>query len=176
MRNCRPGAIRPGRKTDSRSPDELMTDKSLFAEMTWPEVRKAVGERRVVLIPIGAIEQHGRHLPVDTDNVFAEEICGRAAERAPDAILSVPPIHYGFNDHNMDFPGTISVKMQHFIDYCFDVAASLAHQGFRRIILVNAHGSNGRSVSSWRAGSPSRRTHSALVSITGNWPGKRSSG
>ena len=55
----------------------------------------------------------------------------------------MPTIHYGFNDHNMDFPGTISVKMQHFIDYCFDVAASLAHQGFRRIVLVNAHGSNG---------------------------------
>lgn len=120
-----------------------MTSKTLFAQMTWPEVNEAVRQRRVVLLPIAAIEQHGPHLPVDTDNVLATEICERAAARAPDSIVTMPTIHYGFNDHNMDFPGTISVKMQHFIDYCFDVAESIAHQGFRRIVLLNAHGSNG---------------------------------
>lgn len=120
-----------------------MTTKHLFAEMTWPETNEAVRQKRVVLIPIAAIEQHGPHLPVDTDNVIAAEICDTAAERASDILVSMPPIHYGFNDHNMDFPGTISVKMQHFVDYCYDVAASLVYQGFRRIILVNAHGSNG---------------------------------
>jgi creatinine amidohydrolase len=117
--------------------------KHRFATMTWEEVNEAVAERRVVLIPVGAIEQHGPHLPVDVDNLLAVSICDRAAERAPDVLVSMPPIHYGFNDHNMDFPGTISIKMQHFIDYCFDVGASLAHQGFLRILLVNAHGSNG---------------------------------
>lgn len=117
--------------------------KAHYASMTWPEVKIAAAEGRVVLIPIGAIEQHGHHLPVDTDNVFAEEICRRVAENSPEKIVSMPPIHYGFNDHNMDFPGTISVKMQNFMNYCFDVAHSLSHQGFRRIILVNAHGSNG---------------------------------
>lgn len=120
-----------------------MTTKHLFAQMTWPEVNEAVLQRRVALLPIAAIEQHGPHLPVDTDNVFAAEICERAAAKDADSIVALPTIHYGFNDHNMDFPGTISVKMQHFIDYCFDVAASLAYQGFKRIILVNAHGSNG---------------------------------
>ena len=116
--------------------------KHLFSTLTWPEVNEAVHSGRVVLLPVGAIEQHGRHLPVDVDNVIAAAVCERAATRAPDVLVSMPPIHYGFNDHNMDFPGTISVKMQHFIDYCFDVVASLAHQGFRRILLVNGHGSN----------------------------------
>jgi creatinine amidohydrolase len=120
-----------------------MTSEYRFARMTWPEVNEAVRQRRVVLLPVAAIEQHGPHLPVDTDNVFATEICERAAQRAADVLLTMPTIHYGFNDHNMEFPGTISVKMQHFMDYCYDVAASLVHQGFRRIILVNAHGSNG---------------------------------
>jgi creatinine amidohydrolase len=119
-----------------------MAEKYLFSQMTWPEVNDAVVQRRVAVLPIAAIEQHGPHLPVDTDNVFASEICERAASRAVDTIVTMPTIHYGFNDHNMDFPGTISVKMQHFIDYCYDVAASLAYQGFKRIILVNAHGSN----------------------------------
>ncbi len=120
-----------------------MTTKHLFATMTWPEVNEAVKQRRVVLIPVGAIEQHGHHLPVDVDNVIATNICEQAAERAPDALVSMPPIHYGFNDHNMDFPGTISISMNNFINYCFDLGASLAHQGFQRIILINAHGSNG---------------------------------
>lgn len=111
--------------------------------MTWQEVNEAIAARRVAVIPIGAIEQHGPHLPVDTDNLFVVSICERAAERAPDAIVSLPPIHYGFNDHNMDFPGTISIKMQHFIDYVFDLCSSLAYHGFRRILLVNGHGSNG---------------------------------
>jgi creatinine amidohydrolase len=119
-----------------------VTDKHLFAQMTWPEVNEAVRQRRVVVLPIAAIEQHGPHLPVDTDNVLASTICETAASRAADAMVAMPAIHYGFNDHNMEFPGTISVKMQHFVDYCFDVAASLAYQGFRRIVLVNAHGSN----------------------------------
>ncbi len=119
-----------------------MTDKHRFADMTWPEVNEAVAQGRVVLIPIGAIEQHGPHLPIDTDNLFATHLCDETARRAPTLAMSVPIIHYGYNDHNMDFPGTISIKMQHFIDYCADVGASLAHQGFRRILYVNAHGSN----------------------------------
>jgi creatinine amidohydrolase len=120
-----------------------MTDKHLFADMTWHEVNEAIGQKRVVLIPVGAIEQHGPHLPVDTDNLFTTHICDEVARRAADRVISMPPIHYGFNDHNMDFPGTISIRMQHFIDYCCDVGLSLAYHGFRRIIYVNAHGSNG---------------------------------
>ena len=120
-----------------------MTDKHLFASMTWPEVNEAIRERRVALIPVGAIEQHGPHLPVDTDNLFATHICDEVARRSNGLAVSLPPVHYGYNDHNMDFPGTVSIKMQHFIDYCADVGASLAYHGFRRILYVNAHGSNG---------------------------------
>jgi creatinine amidohydrolase len=116
--------------------------KHLYREMTWPEVNEAVAQRRVVLIPVGAIEQHGPHLPIDVDNSFVEYICDEAARRAPEMILSAPPVHYGYNAHNMDFPGTIDIKMQHFIDYCCDLGESLAHQGFRRVLYVNGHGSN----------------------------------
>lgn len=119
-----------------------MMRKHLYREMTWPEVNEAVAQRRVVLVPVGAIEQHGPHLPIDVDNSFVEYICDETARRAPDAIVSVPPIHYGYNAHNMDFPGTIDIKMQHFIDYCCDLGESLAHQGFRRMLFVNGHGSN----------------------------------
>jgi creatinine amidohydrolase len=120
-----------------------MTTKHLFAEMTWPEVNEAVRQRRVILLPVGAIEQHGPHLPVDVDNRITVSICEEAARRAPDILAAMPPIHYGYNAHNMDFPGTISIAMTNFLNYLVDVGTSLAHQGFRRIFLVNAHGSNG---------------------------------
>ena len=119
-----------------------MTEKHLFREMTWPEVNECVRQRRVALVPVGAIEQHGPHLPIDVDNTFVEHICNQAALRAPGLLVSLPPVHYGYNAHNMDFPGTIDIKMQHFVDYLCDIGESLAHQGFRRLIYVNGHGSN----------------------------------
>jgi creatinine amidohydrolase len=114
----------------------------LYRKLTWPEVNESVRAGRVVLIPVGAIEQHGHHLPIDMDNLAVETVCIRAAEQRPDLLVCAPPIHYGFNEHNLDFPGTISVEPEHFIHYCFDVARSFAHQGFERILLVNGHGSN----------------------------------
>lgn len=117
-------------------------EKHLYASMTWEEVNEAVLAKRVVLIPVAAIEQHGPHLPIDMDNLAVTTLCDETARRNPGLALSAPAISYGFNEHNMDFPGTISVEMAHFIDYCFDVGRSFARQGFERIIWVNGHGSN----------------------------------
>jgi len=110
--------------------------------LTWPEVNLAVKERRVVLIPVGAIEQHGPHLPLDMDNLAVEAICERAGRKAPDLLLVAPPIHYGFNEHNMDFPGTVTAEPFTFVSYCRDVAHSFGRMGFQRVIFVNGHGSN----------------------------------
>jgi creatinine amidohydrolase len=117
-------------------------EKHLYASMTWEEVNDAVLARRVVLVPVAAIEQHGPHLPIDMDNLAVTTLCDETARRNPGVALSVPAISYGFNEHNMDFPGTISVEMAHFVDYCFDVGRSFARQGFTRIVWVNGHGSN----------------------------------
>ena len=113
-----------------------------YEKLTWPEVRQAAQEEKAILLPVAAIEQHGPHLPIDTDNMAALAVCERAAEAAPDKLLCAPPIHYGFNEHNMDFPGTISVQAQRFIDYCYDVAVSFAHHRFPIILFVNGHASN----------------------------------
>jgi len=110
--------------------------------LTWPEVNVAVKERRVILIPVGAIEQHGPHLPLDMDNLAVEAICERAGRLAPDLLLVAPPIHYGFNEHNMEFPGTVTADAFTFVNYCRDVAHSFGRMGFQRVIFVNGHGSN----------------------------------
>lgn len=119
-----------------------MIGHHLYAKLTWADVNDAVMQDKAIVIPVGAIEQHGPHLPIDTDNLIVCSICEEAAARASKIMLCAPPIHFGFNEHNMDFPGTVSVWPGHFVDYCFDVAESLARQGFRNIVFVNGHGSN----------------------------------
>ncbi|MBI4023577.1 MAG: creatininase family protein [Verrucomicrobia bacterium] len=110
--------------------------------MTWPEVREAARQGRIVLIPMAAIEQHGYHLPVDMDNRACFHVCSEAARRRPDLLLNTPLLPYGFNEHNMEFPGTVSIRMDIFVEYLFDVARSYTRMGFRRLMLVNGHGSN----------------------------------
>jgi creatinine amidohydrolase len=116
--------------------------KHLFAAMTWEEVRGAVQQRRAVLIPVAQLETHGPHLPIDVDVVQVQHVCDEAARRAPDALLTAPPIYYGFSEHVMDFPGTMTVRPEILIEYLFDIGRSFARQGFERLVLVNGHGSN----------------------------------
>ena len=117
-------------------------DKILYDELTWPEINEAVQARKVVLLPIGSTEQHGPHLPLDVDNFLARSVCLAAARRAPREVLVMPTIPYGYNEHAIDFPGTVHVAYDHFIAYCLDVCKSVAHAGFERIVLVDGHGSN----------------------------------
>jgi creatinine amidohydrolase len=117
-------------------------DKIYYDHLTWPEINEAVQAGKVVLLPIGSTEQHGHHLPLDTDNFLARGVCIEAAKRAPRETLVMPTIPYGYNEHALDFPGTIHVTYQHFIEYCLDVCKSVAHAGFDRIIIIDGHGSN----------------------------------
>src|SRR5881396_1217177 len=114
----------------------------LYERLTWPEVRRAASEDRVCLIPVGTLEDHGPHLPVDTDARIITEICRRAAQEAADQIVLLPTIPHGYDPHHMDFPGPISIGWDTFTRYCKDVGLSLAHHGFTRMLYLNGHGSN----------------------------------
>ncbi|QQE79780.1 creatininase family protein [Alicyclobacillus sp. SO9] len=120
----------------------MTTSSFLFGEMTWPEIKQVIKEDRVAVVPVAMIEEHGYHLPVNTDLVLADEIARRAGEKSPGEIVVVPPIIHGYAPHQMDFPGVISITAETFIRYVVDVCNSLAHQGFKRILLFNGHGSN----------------------------------
>jgi creatinine amidohydrolase len=113
-----------------------------FNKLTWPEVNDAIEREKVVLLPTGSTEQHGPHLPLDTDIFLAESVCHELARRAPDRVLVLPGVPYGLNLHHIDFPGTIHIEPQHFIDFCVDITKSVAYHGFQRIAVVNGHGSN----------------------------------
>jgi len=114
----------------------------LYERLTWPEVRRVAGESRVCLIPVATLEDHGPHLPIDTDLRITAEIARRTAEAAPDEVLLLPPIPHGYSPHHMDFPGTITIAWDTFTRYCTDVGTSLARHGFRRLLYLNGHGSN----------------------------------
>jgi creatinine amidohydrolase len=120
----------------------MRTTPLLYERLTWPEVSEVAGEDRVCLIPVATLEDHGPHLPIDTDLRITAEICRRAAESAPDEIVLLPAIPHGYSPHHMDFPGPITIAWDTFTRYCTDVGTSLARHGFKRMLYLNGHGSN----------------------------------
>jgi creatinine amidohydrolase len=114
----------------------------LYSDLTWPELRDAVKRQPVVLLPVGSVEDHGPHLPLDTDNAMPTRICHDTARRIPDEALVMPTVPYGFNWHHIDFPGTIGIQWDNFVNYMTDITKSVAYHGFKKILIVDGHGSN----------------------------------
>ena len=113
-----------------------------YAKLTWPEINDAVELGKVCVVPCGAVEQHGPHLPLDVDVLCSTEVALGAGKRAPAETLVLPSVNYGYTGHVMDFPGTINNDFEHFIHHVLDITKSLAYHGFKKIILLNGHGSN----------------------------------
>src|SRR5882757_9956791 len=114
----------------------------LYQHHTWPELGEVAKKQPVVVLPIGSVEDHGPHLPLDTDNFLIWSICEAAAQQAEGDILLMPIIPFGYETHHMDFPGTIDIQIQHLLDFVLDVTTSVAHHGFRRILISDRHGCN----------------------------------
>jgi creatinine amidohydrolase len=114
--------------------------------MTWPEVATSI-ERGVdaVLIPIGTTEQHGHHMPLDTDCVIARALCARAAELGEAegvSVLVAPTLNVTLSWYHMQFPGSIRLSTTTFLTVFREICDSLAHHGFERLVAVNGHGGN----------------------------------
>ena len=113
-----------------------------YEKLTWPEINDAVDLGKVCIVPVGAVEQHGPHLPLDVDIVCPQGIAFGVGRQVPDKVLVLPPYWYGYCGHVMDFPGTMNGHFEHFIQSVLDITKSLAYHGFKKIILLNGHGSN----------------------------------
>jgi creatinine amidohydrolase len=113
-----------------------------YNRLTWVEMNDALAAQKLVILPTGSTEQHGRHLPLDVDVFLGESVCLEVGRRAADRVLVLPPISYGLNLHHIDFPGTIHIEPETFIAFCLNITKSVAYHGFRKILLVNGHGSN----------------------------------
>ena len=113
-----------------------------YNRLTWPEMNDAIAAEKLVILPTGSTEQHGRHLPLDVDLFLCESVCLEVGRRVPEKVLVLPPIAYGLNLHHIDFPGTIHIEPETFIAFCLNITKSVAYHGFKKILLVNGHGSN----------------------------------
>jgi creatinine amidohydrolase len=113
-----------------------------YEKLTWPEINDAVDLGKVCIIPCGAVEQHGPHLPLDVDVLCSTEVALGAGRAAPEKALVLPSVNYGYTGHVMDFPGTINNDFETFMAHVLDITKSLAYHGFKKIILLNGHGSN----------------------------------
>ena len=113
----------------------------LWQDHTWPELADAARKGYLVVQPCGSTEQHGKHLPVDTDSAIVFEVAQRAADEVGRTLV-LPCLHYGLSSHHLDFPGTVSLSLETYTALFRDIARCVAHHGFKILILLNGHGGN----------------------------------
>ena len=108
------------------------------------ELRLRAADDAMVIVPVGSLEQHGPHLPVEVDSMLGETVALRAAaliaEHEPVVVL--PCIWTGLSEHHMSFGGTITLDFETFFNVIRCVCQSLVRHGFKRIVLLNGHGGN----------------------------------
>ena len=121
-----------------------MPRRILYKEMSWAEIQQRVHECNIAILPIGAMEEHGYHLPVGTDKYQIEEMCRRAAERVAVSVGAVvmPCLRYGSTTSTRCFPGTVNVSPPTLIRFLLAQMEALYRGGFRRFIIANGHGGN----------------------------------
>src|SRR5688572_23005760 len=113
-----------------------------LADLTWPEAREWLARLPIGLLPIGAIEAHGPHLPLDTDVIIATATAARAARRLNERNVSsllLPSVAYSVSFVGTSFSGTTPVDPDPFESYLASALIHHARQGYRAIVCCNAH-------------------------------------
>lgn len=109
----------------------------MLEEMSWPEIAEGLIRTRTVILPVGATEEHGPHLPTITDTLQAVEVAREVARRRD--VFVAPPIHYGVCRSTRGFPGTISVGFDALRGYVADILQSFFQNGFESVLVLAGH-------------------------------------
>jgi len=113
-------------------------------ELNTKEAAKAAKAGTVVIFPIGAVEEHGSHLPLCTDSIQPEYVALEVAKKTK--CLIVPTLKYGICNAGRNFPGTISIEFNSLLSIVRDILAELARNGFNRIIVMSGHAGSSHMV------------------------------
>lgn len=113
----------------------------LLQQATWREI-DALARETIVVVPFGAMEQHGPHMPLETDSRIAVELMRRLDAAVAETALILPVQWIGYSPHHMDFPGSITLSFETYIRVAIEICSSIARAGFVRFLLLNAHGGN----------------------------------
>ncbi len=114
-----------------------------LSHMTQDDVQEAIDAERLVILPTGATEAHGPHMPTDTDSHQVEHIAVLLAERV--GAVVAPTVCFGVSKTFEHFPGTISLSIPLYQDLVYEVGSALVKQGFRHLLILNGNRPNGTS-------------------------------
>jgi creatinine amidohydrolase len=114
-----------------------------WEELSSPQVAALDRDGTVLVLPLGAVEQHGNHMPLGTDTLLAHSVSLAAAERVSGPAVVLPPPWYGFSAHHMRFAGSVTLRAETLIAMVEDIVGSVVRHGFRRVLIINGHGGNG---------------------------------
>jgi creatinine amidohydrolase len=121
----------------------FIPSQRFFPYLTWTEIDSMSDKENVVIVqPIGAIEQHGPHLPLIVDSAISMGVLGQALTKLEPSIpaYALPCLYYGKSNEHWHFPGTITLSATTLLSVLMEVADSLYRAGFRKLVLMNSHG------------------------------------
>jgi creatinine amidohydrolase len=114
--------------------------------MIWQELTSRdfhrVDRRTPVLLPVAAVEQHGPHLPLATDRMIVEHFAGELHSRLGNGVIVLPSVPVGCSEHHMEFPGSLTLSHEAFLNVAKECMHSAWRHGFRNFLVLNAHGGN----------------------------------
>jgi len=136
------GAAADLASSSSSSSSPRVTPSRRLADLTWCEIERRIETgARTAVVPLGAIEQHGPHLPLDVDALVADALGERFCARVPEALLA-PTLAFGCSIEHLGFAGTLSISPATLALVLGDLVASLAGHGFAHVVVFSAHGGN----------------------------------
>lgn len=121
-----------------------MMPKRDWTEMTWTDVAAGDTGRWIAVLPVAAVEQHGRHLPLGADSDIADAYIARVLPVLPDdlPVTFLPVQRIGFSDEHLAFPGTLSLSAKTLITAWTEIGACIRRCGVRKLVIINSHGGN----------------------------------
>ena len=115
-----------------------MTSSMIFEELTSKEVKAKVNAKSVAILPIGATEEHGPHLPLSTDSLQPEYVAIETAKKLGNAFV-LPMLRYGQCSSTRNFPGTLSLRFETLQMFAEDIICELHRTGFRNVVVLSGH-------------------------------------
>jgi creatinine amidohydrolase len=112
----------------------------ILEQITMEEFAAGLGKTQTVIVPCGAVEEHGPHLPLATDTIHVYEVCREASRRIP--VFVAPPLAYGVVRSTRNHPGTIGIRAATLRTLAADLVADLHRQGLRRFLIISGHASS----------------------------------
>lgn len=121
----------------------LLMVEHCYNNLTGEEIKSLDRSNTIIVLPVGSIEQHGPHLPVDTDTLTAVHVAQRLAETMRTfKLIITPPFRYTYAKPALVYPGTLSIEGETLIKLTRDAMRGFIEQGFKKILVINAHMEN----------------------------------